>query len=42
MENKYTREKLLREVAPHLEKTSASFFIWILFLLGVIALGVYA
>ena len=42
MENRYTREKLLREVAPHLERTSASFFVWILFLLGVIGLGVYA
>jgi Ni/Fe-hydrogenase subunit HybB-like protein len=42
MENKYTREKLLKEVAPHLEKTSSSFFVWILFLLGIIGLGVYA
>jgi Ni/Fe-hydrogenase subunit HybB-like protein len=42
MENKFTREKLLREVAPHLEQTSAVFFVWILFLLGVIGLGVYA
>lgn len=42
MENKYTREKLLREVAPHLERTSATFFVWILFLLGIIGLGVYA
>jgi Ni/Fe-hydrogenase subunit HybB-like protein len=42
MENRYTREKLLREVAPHLERTSASFFVWILFLLGIIGLGVYA
>jgi len=42
MENIYTREKLLREVAPHLEKTKPFYYIWILFLLGVIGLGVYA
>ena len=42
MENKYTREKLLLEVAPHLERTSTSFFVWIVFLLGIIGLGVYA
>jgi Ni/Fe-hydrogenase subunit HybB-like protein len=42
MENKFTREKLLREVAPHLEKTSSFFYVWILFLLSIIGLGVYA
>lgn len=42
MENSFTREKLLKEVAPHLENTSARFFVWIIFLLAVIALGVYA
>jgi len=42
MENTYTREKLLREVAPHLERTKSFFFVWVLFLLGIIGLGVYA
>jgi Ni/Fe-hydrogenase subunit HybB-like protein len=42
MENKYTREKLLREFAPQIEKTSASFIVWVIFLLGVIAWGAYA
>jgi len=42
MENKDTKEKLLREFAPQLEKTSAATLVWILFLLGVIAWGVYA
>jgi Ni/Fe-hydrogenase subunit HybB-like protein len=42
MENKFTREKLLREFAPQIEKTSAISVIWILFLLGVIGIGVYA
>jgi len=42
MENKITREQLLREFAPQLEKTSRSAYIWIFFLLGVIGLGVYA
>jgi len=42
MENKDTKEKLLREFAPQLEKTSSATLVWILFLLGVIAWGVYA
>ncbi|MCX6246357.1 MAG: polysulfide reductase NrfD [Bacteroidetes bacterium] len=42
MENKDTKEKLLREFAPQLEKTSSATLIWILFLLGVIGWGVYA
>lgn len=42
MENKLTRDALLREFAPQLEKTSATFYIWVLFLLGLIGWGVYA
>jgi len=42
MENKDTKEKLLREFAPQLEKTSSVTLVWILFLLGVIGWGVYA
>ncbi|MCX6244534.1 MAG: polysulfide reductase NrfD [Bacteroidetes bacterium] len=42
MENKPTREKLLREFAPQIERISASSVLWILFLLGVIGIGVYA
>jgi Ni/Fe-hydrogenase subunit HybB-like protein len=42
MENKFTREKLLREFAPQIERHSAASIIWILFLLGVIGIGVYA
>ena len=42
MENKFTREKLLREFAPQIEKTSSAAYIWIAFLLMVIGLGVYA
>ncbi len=42
MENQITREKLLREFAPQIEKTSTGFVVWILFLLGVIGIGVYA
>ncbi len=42
MENKAIRDKLLKEVAPHLEKTTPAAFLWIFFLLCVIALGVYA
>ena len=42
MENKDTKEKLLREFAPQLEKTSPATLVWILFLLGVIGWGVYA
>jgi Ni/Fe-hydrogenase subunit HybB-like protein len=42
MENKDTKEKLLRQFAPQLEKTSSATLVWILFLLGVIGWGVYA
>lgn len=42
MENKETKEKLLREFAPQLEKTSPATLVWILFLLAVIGWGVYA
>jgi molybdopterin-containing oxidoreductase family membrane subunit len=42
MENKDTKEKLLRQFAPQLEKVSSATLVWILFLLGVIGLGVYA
>src|SRR5512140_103459 len=42
MENKDTKEKLLREFAPQLERTSPATLVWILFLLGVISWGVYA
>lgn len=42
MENKDTKEKLLREFAPQLEKISPATLVWVLFLLGVIGFGVYA
>jgi Ni/Fe-hydrogenase subunit HybB-like protein len=42
MENKTVRDQLLKEVAPHLERTTLASFLWIFFLLGVIGLGVYA
>lgn len=42
MENKETKEKLLRQFAPQLEKISSVTLVWILFLLGVIGWGVYA
>lgn len=42
MENTITREKLLREFAPQIERTSHSFIVWIMFLLSVIGLGVFA
>jgi Ni/Fe-hydrogenase subunit HybB-like protein len=42
MENKETKEKLLREFAPQLERTTPQTLVWILFLLGVIGWGVYA
>ena len=42
MENKNTREKLLREFAPQIERASATSIIWILFLISVIGLGIYA
>ena len=42
MENKDTKEKLLRQFAPQLEKISSATLVWILFLLGVIGWGVYA
>jgi molybdopterin-containing oxidoreductase family membrane subunit len=41
MENKPTREALLREFAPHLERTTPVSVIWILFLISVIGFGVY-
>ncbi len=41
-ENKMTRENLLREFSPHLERTTPASVVWIIFLLCVIALGVYA
>jgi molybdopterin-containing oxidoreductase family membrane subunit len=42
MENKDTKEKLLRQFAPQLEKVSSATLVWILFLLGVIGWGIYA
>jgi molybdopterin-containing oxidoreductase family membrane subunit len=42
MENKEIKEKLLREFAPQFEKTSPLALGWIIFLLIVIGLGVYA
>lgn len=41
-EHKIKREKLLREFAPQIERTSSNFIIWVIFLLMVIGLGVYA
>ena len=42
MENKNTSENLLREFSPHLERYSGAAILWILFLLSVIGLAVYA
>ena len=42
MENKNTSESLLREFSPHLERYSGAAILWVLFLLGVIGLAVYA
>jgi Ni/Fe-hydrogenase subunit HybB-like protein len=42
MENKATKERLLREFAPQLERSSAAWYLWVFFLLGVIGLAVYA
>lgn len=42
MENKNTSENLLREFSPHLEKFKGSAILWILFLMSVIGLAVYA
>jgi Ni/Fe-hydrogenase subunit HybB-like protein len=42
MENRAKREKLLREFAPQIERATSASIIWILFLLSVIGIGVYA
>ena len=42
MEYQNTKEKLLKEVAPHLERTSWAARLWIFFLLAVIGVGVFA
>lgn len=42
MENKTIRDNLLKDVAPHLERTTPSAMAWILFLLSIIGLGIYA
>ncbi|MCX6250297.1 MAG: polysulfide reductase NrfD [Bacteroidetes bacterium] len=42
MEYQSTKEKLLQEVAPHLERTTWVARLWIFFLLAVIGIGVYA
>jgi Ni/Fe-hydrogenase subunit HybB-like protein len=41
-ENRFTKESLLRDFAPHLERTTAASVVWIIFLLTVIGGGVYA
>jgi Ni/Fe-hydrogenase subunit HybB-like protein len=42
MEQTLTKEALLREFSPHIERTSPATLAWIIFLLGVIGVGVYA
>jgi Ni/Fe-hydrogenase subunit HybB-like protein len=42
MEYQESKEKLLQEVAPHLERTTWPARLWIFFLLSVIGIGVYA